>query len=224
MFDNLSISQILNSVAVWALPVLFAITLHEAAHAFAAKYFGDDTAYALGRMSLNPLKHIDWFGTVLLPVLLLLANSPFMFGYAKPVPVNFSRLKNFRVSSALVALAGPSANLLMAIFWQMLKIVFVLSGIKSGIPIKMTDAGIVINLALFAFNLFPIPPLDGGRILTSLLPTSIAWKFARIERFGFFIVLALVYFKMLTYWMRPLMYVGAYIVKLVLLPITLFLR
>ncbi|MDL2283997.1 site-2 protease family protein [Oxalobacter sp. OttesenSCG-928-P03] len=214
----------LYTIAVWILPVLFAITLHEASHAYVAKFFGDTTAYSLGRMSLNPIRHIDLFGTIVIPAALILLNSPFVFGYAKPVPVNFGNLRNPRQHSALVALAGPVSNLFMALLWQIFKIIVVVSGLKEPFLMKMADAGIVINLVLFAFNLFPLPPLDGGRILTSLLPTNVAWKFARIEPYGFFIVLALVYFKMLNYWMRPLMHAGAVIVKTILLPVTFFLR
>lgn len=214
----------LYTVAVWALPVLFAITLHEASHAYVAKYFGDTTAYSLGRMSLNPIRHIDLVGTIIIPLALVLLKSPFIFGYAKPVPVNFGKLRNPRSSSALVALAGPASNLVMAIFWQIIKIFVMAFGMKTGFLTQMAEAGVMINLVLFAFNLFPIPPLDGGRILTSLLPPNWAWQFAKIERYGFFIVLALVYFKMLNYWMRPLIYAGATIVMTILYPLTIFLR
>ncbi len=214
----------LYTIAVWALPVIFAITLHEASHAYVAKYFGDNTAYSLGRMSINPIKHVDLLGTIIIPVALVLLNSSFVFGYAKPVPVNFSNLRNPRSSSAWVALAGPASNLSMALFWQIFKILLVIFGMQGPFLLKMAEAGVIINLVLFAFNLFPIPPLDGGRILTSLLPSRMAWKFSRIEPYGFFIVLALVYFKMLNYWMRPLMYIGATIVQTVIYPITFFLR
>lgn len=214
----------LYTVAVWALPVLLAVTLHEASHAYAARYFGDNTAYSQGRMSLNPLRHVDLVGTILIPAALLLLNSPFVFGYAKPVPVNFGGLRNPRRDSALVALAGPASNLLMAFLWQLMKIGIVVGGLRQPFLLRMADAGILINLVLFAFNLFPLPPLDGGRILTSLLPARLAWRFARVEPYGFFIVLALVYFKMLNYWMRPLLYAGAVIVQFVLYPVTFFLR
>jgi len=214
----------LYTVAIWILPVLFAITLHEASHAYVAKYFGDSTAYLQGRMSLNPIRHIDLLGTIIIPAALILLKSPFIFGYAKPVPVNFGNLRNPRSSSALVALAGPLSNLLMALLWQIFRIIAIVGGFAEPFLLKMTEAGVLINLVLFAFNLFPVPPLDGGRILTSLLPTGIAWKFAKIERYGFFIVLALVYFKMLNYWMRPLMHAGAEIVQIVLYPLTLLLR
>ncbi|MCM1512282.1 MAG: site-2 protease family protein [Oxalobacter formigenes] len=214
----------LYTVAVWALPVLLAVTLHEASHAYAARYFGDNTAYSQGRMSLNPLRHIDLVGTVLIPAALILLSSPFVFGYAKPVPVNFGGLRNPRQDSALVALAGPASNLLMALLWQVMKIAVVAGGLRQPFLLQMADAGILSNLVLFAFNLFPLPPLDGGRILTSLLPARLAWRFAKVEPYGFFIVLALVYFKMLDYWMRPLLYAGAVTVQFVLYPVTFFLR
>lgn len=214
----------LYTIAIWTLPVLFAITLHEASHAYAAKYFGDTTAYSLGRMSLNPIRHIDLLGTIIIPAALILFKSPFIFGYAKPVPVNFGNLRNPRSSSAMVALAGPASNLFMALLWQIFKIIVVVSGLNEPFLFKMADAGILINLVLFAFNLFPVPPLDGGRILTSLLPANMAWRFARIEPYGFFIVLALVYFKLLNYWMRPLIHAGATVVQTILYPVTIFLR
>jgi Zn-dependent protease len=214
----------LYTIAIWLLPVLFAITLHEASHAYVAKYFGDTTAFSLGRMSLNPVRHIDLLGTIIIPAALILLKSPFVFGYAKPVPVNFGNLRNPRSSSALVALAGPASNLLMALLWQVFKIILVVSSLREPFLLKMADAGILINLVLFAFNLFPVPPLDGGRILTSLLPAGMAWRFAKIEPYGFFIVLALVYFKMLNYWMRPLIQAGATVVRTILYPVTLFLR
>ena len=217
-------NEIVYTIAIWAIPILFAITLHEASHAYVAKYFGDKTAYSLGRMSLNPVRHIDPLGTVIIPVALLLLKSPFIFGYAKPVPVNAGNLRNPRSSFALVALAGPLSNLVMALMWQIAKIVFVLTGITIPVLLKMTEMGILINLVLFAFNLFPIPPLDGGRILTSILPLHLARSFARIEPFGFFIVLGLIYFGMLNYWMRPLVKFGAVTIQTVLLPLSFLWR
>lgn len=215
-------NDILNTIAVWAFPLLFAITLHEASHAYVAKYFGDTTAYTLGRMSLNPIKHIDLVGTIIIPAVLILLKSPFVFGYAKPVPVNFGNLRNPRMHSAWVALAGPLSNLFMALLWQILKVILVISGFKEPFLMKMADVGVLINLVLFAFNLFPLPPLDGGRILTSILPPKLAWRFARIEPYGFFIVLALVYFNTLNYWMRPLMQAGYAVVKVFLFPLRIF--
>ena len=196
-------NETIQNIAVYALPILFAITLHEAAHAYAAKYFGDLTAYSMGRMSLNPLRHIDPIGTILIPLVLALSQSPFIFGYAKPVPVDFSRLRNPRRHTAWVALAGPAANLLMALFWMILFFVLDAGGFNEKYFYLVAKAGVLINLVLFAFNLFPLPPLDGGRIMTSILPNRYAYNFARIEPYGFFIVLGLMMLNLLQYWMVP---------------------
>lgn len=211
--------NILETAIVWAIPLLFAITLHEASHAFVAKYLGDSTAYVQGRMTLNPIKHIDPFGTIIIPVALIMLGSPFIFGYAKPVPVNFGQLRHPRRDSALVALAGPVSNLIMAVLWGILKIILLATHVQSGIFLQMAEIGIIVNLVLFAFNLFPLPPLDGGRIMTSLLPVNLAYKFAQVERYGFFIVLGLVYLGLTTYWMRPVMALGRWVVNLFLLPL-----
>lgn len=215
--------NILETAIVWAIPLLFAITLHEASHAFVAKYLGDSTAYVQGRMTLNPIKHIDPLGTVIIPVALLMLGSPFIFGYAKPVPVNFGQLRNPRRDSALVALAGPASNLVMALLWAILKIILLAMHVQSGFFLQMAEIGVIVNLVLFAFNLFPLPPLDGGRIMTSLLPMNLAYKFAQIERYGFFIVLGLVYLGLTTYWMRPVMALGRWVVNLFLYPLIHFL-
>ena len=196
-------NETIQNIAVYALPILFASTLHEAAHAYAAKYFGDLTAYSMGRMSLNPLRHIDPIGTILIPLVLALSQSPFIFGYAKPVPVDFSRLRNPRRHTAWVALAGPAANLLMALFWMILFFVLDAGGFNEKYFYLVAKAGVLINLVLFAFNLFPLPPLDGGRIMTSILPNRYAYNFARIEPYGFFIVLGLMMLNLLQYWMVP---------------------
>lgn len=196
-------NEIIQSLAVWALPVLFAITLHEAAHAYAARYFGDMTAYSMGRISLNPAKHIDPVGTLLIPILLFALKSPFIFGYAKPVPVDFSRLRNPKKHMLWVALAGPMANLLMALGWLIFFVLMDAAAIDEPYGYEVARAGIKINLVLFAFNMFPLPPLDGGRVMTSLLPNRYAWRFARIEPYGFFIVLGLMMLNMLNYWLLP---------------------
>ena len=215
--------NIVEIAFIWAIPLLLAITLHEAAHAFVAKYLGDSTAYLEGRMTLNPFKHIDPLGTVIIPAVLLFLGSPFIFGYDRPVPVNFGQLRHPRRDAALVALAGPGSSLVMAFLWSLFKIVLLLAGVQNGFFLQMAEAGVLINLVLFAFNLFPLPPLDGGRIMTSLLPVSMADKFARIERYGFFIVLGLVYLGLTTYWMRPVMGFGRWIVHLFLTPLLYFL-
>ena len=218
-------NEIIQTLAVYALPVLFAITLHEAAHAYAAKYFGDLTAYAAGRMSLNPVKHIDPIGTILIPVLLYIAtDGKFVFGYAKPVPIDFSRLRNPKKQMAWVALAGPAANFVMAFGWLVLGIVLALFNVGEEFPLQVVRAGILTNLLMFAFNLVPIPPLDGGRIATSMLPNRLAYKFASIEPYGIFIVLALIYFKILNLWVVPLMMGANFVLNLIASPLSLFLN
>ncbi len=217
----MDIAHLIQTVAIYALPVLFAITVHEAAHGYAARYFGDNTAYSLGRISLNPLKHIDPIGTLLMPLLLYFATAgAFLFGYAKPVPVNFGRLRHPKRDMIWVALAGPGANLLQALLWGIVLIVLIGSGVDEYFFLKMCDAGLKVNLALFAFNLFPIPPLDGGRILVGLLPWRQAAWLARVEPWGFFLVIALVIAGIVdTWWMRPVMDATKSVLNLFLKPL-----
>jgi Zn-dependent protease len=194
--DELTLVQ---RIVVWLLPVVFAITVHEVAHGWVAKKRGDNTAAQLGRLTLNPMKHIDWFGTVILPGLLLITGTGFIFGWAKPVPVDARNFKNPLHDMALVALAGPVANLVMALAWALLARLGVLIGVEAiSLPlIYMGVAGISINLMLAVVNLLPIPPLDGSRILTGILPTRLAWQYNRLEPYGFYILIALLYFKLL---------------------------
>lgn len=196
-----------QTILIYALPVLFAITVHEAAHGYAARYFGDDTAYILGRISLNPIKHIDPIGTIAIPIALyFLTNGAFLFGYAKPVPVNTRKLRNPKSDMIWVALAGPMANLFQAILWVVVLLALRSSGVDETFFLKMAQGGIFVNLIMWAFNLFPVPPLDGGRILVGLLPWKQAQQVSRIEPFGFFIVMGLVVSGIAsTYWMQPLM-------------------
>ena len=195
--------NLIQKIAIYALPVLLAITLHEAAHAYAAKRFGDATAYMMGRMTLNPLKHIDPVGTVLLPLLSVVIGG-FLFGWAKPVPVNFGALRNPRVGMRWVAAAGPAANLVMAIMWVLLlKLAVVMDNDYSRPLALMSQAGVGINVVLMVLNLMPILPLDGGRIVESLLPRPLAYRFSRLEPYGMWILLALVFTGLLSPILRP---------------------
>jgi Zn-dependent protease len=191
----MDITDFVQTVAIYALPVLFAITLHEAAHGYVARHFGDMTAYAQGRISLNPVRHIDPVGTIVVPLAILLLSGgrlP-MFGWAKPVPVNYSALRHPKQQMAWVAAAGPAANLAMVVGWAvLLKIAMALPTNYFTSPIHlMSEVGIRVNLVFMFLNLLPIPPLDGGRIVTGLLPHRLAWRYARLEAWGLFIVIAL---------------------------------
>ena len=202
--------NLIQTILVYALPVLFAITIHEAAHGYVARHFGDPTAYMLGRVTLNPLKHIDPIGTVIMPLVLLfgtagLPGGPYLLGYAKPVPVNFNQLRHPKRDMVWVALAGPVSNYLQAIVWAILLLALAVGGVQEPFFIRVAQAGIKANLIIAVFNLFPLPPLDGGRVLVGLLPRGPALAVARLEPYGFFIVLALVYVGILNdFWMRPL--------------------
>ncbi|HHV48702.1 site-2 protease family protein [Azonexus hydrophilus] len=200
-------NALIQTIAIAALPVVFAITLHEAAHGYAARHFGDPTAWQAGRISLNPLRHIDPVGTVLIPLLILLFSAgSFLFGYAKPVPVNFSRLRNPKQDMFWVALAGPAANLFMALVWAaLLKLAWEMPVNDFTVPLsEMSKLGVIINCVLMVLNLLPLPPLDGGRIAVSLLPYPLASKFAQLERWGFPILLLLLFTGILGLVMSPL--------------------
>ena len=217
----MDIAQLIQTVALYAIPVIFSITLHEAAHGYAARYFGDNTAWTLGRVSLNPMKHIDPMGTIVLPLVLYFATSgAFLFGYAKPVPVNFGNLRSPKRDMIWVALAGPGANFAQALMWGV--VLYLLRGADVDEPflIKMCQGGVLVNVVMFVFNLFPIPPLDGGRILVGLLPLRQAVAVSRIEPWGFYIVMALVLTKVInTFWMLPLMGLSYDVIDLLLSPL-----
>ncbi|MBU2755714.1 site-2 protease family protein [Acidithiobacillus sp. CV18-2] len=191
------IENIIRQISIWAIPVLFAITVHEVAHGWMAWKRGDPTAMLMGRLTLNPLKHIDPFGTILLPAMLLLFHSPFLFGYAKPVPVNFAGLRDPKRDMVLVAIAGPAANLIMAIFWTMvlwLGVQLAATAPYFAEPMRlMGQAGILINGVLILFNLIPIPPLDGGRVAVGLLPRDASNALSRVEPYGFIILIVLLF-------------------------------
>lgn len=185
---------ILYQIIIWAIPVLFAVTLHEVGHGYVAKLLGDTTAEDMGRLTVNPLKHIDPMGTVVVPLITFFIGG-FIFGWAKPVPVNWSRLKNRKRDMALVALAGPGANLLMIVFWLIIAKLFIAAGDQGNVVAYlltlMAWAGIIINSLLMILNLFPLPPLDGSRVVFSLLPDAIAWRYAKLEPYGLIILVLL---------------------------------
>jgi Zn-dependent protease len=220
-------SNLIQTVLIYALPVLFAITLHEAAHGYVARYFGDSTAYMLGRVTLNPFKHIDPVGTIAMPLLLYFATSgAFVFGYAKPVPVSFEYLRHPKRDMIWVALAGPAANFAQAVLWALLLMTLAALEVQETFFLKMAQGGVLVNLVMWAFNLFPLPPLDGGRVLAGLLPRGGAQAvLARIEPYGFFIVMGLVVAGIVgTWWLRPLMAVGLRAIGLLLAPFSLLLN
>ena len=202
--------NLVQTLAIYAVPVIFAITLHEAAHGYVARYFGDNTAYVLGRVSLNPVRHIDMVGTILLPLLILVASKllgtgGILFGWAKPVPVDFSALRHPKRDMLWVAAAGPLANLLMAMLWALtLKIALITPLNAFTLPLSlMAEAGITVNLVLMVLNLLPILPLDGGRIAVSLLPNRLAYSFSRLEPYGFPILLLLLFTNTLGIILNP---------------------
>jgi Zn-dependent protease len=218
-------ANLIQTVAIYALPVLFAITIHEAAHGYAARHFGDNTAFVMGRITLNPIRHIDPIGTILMPVMLYFATQgAFLFGYAKPVPVNFGQLRNPKRDMIWVALAGPASNFIQALLWALALVAMAATGVQERFFISMGQAGIAVNLVMWAFNLFPLPPLDGGRILVGLLPWKQAQIVERIEPWGFFVVMALVLAGVVgTFWLRPLMTFGYLIINGLMQPLlTLF--
>ena len=207
------------------LPVLLAITVHEAAHGYVARHFGDGTAAFMGRVTLNPLKHIAPLGTIAMPLFLYIApGGAFLFGYAKPVPVNFGHLRNPKRDMVWVALAGPASNFVQAIVWAVVMITLVGTGMDERFFLEMARAGVLVNLVMWAFNLFPVPPLDGGRILVGLLPWKQAQMVSRLEPYGFFIVMGLVIFGVVgTIWLRPLMSFGYTVINFLITPLRMLL-
>ncbi len=201
--------NLVQTIAIYALPVIFAITLHEAAHGYVARHFGDNTAYVLGRVSLNPVRHIDLVGTIIVPLVILvtskLLGSGILFGWAKPVPVNFSALRHPKRDMLWVAAAGPFANLVMALLWALsLKMALVTPQNAFTLPLSlMAEAGITVNLVLMVLNLLPILPLDGGRIAVSLLPNRLAYRYSRLEPYGFPILLVLLFTNALGVILNP---------------------
>ena len=222
----MNFNELVQTISTHAVPVLLAITLHEAAHGYTSRQLGDDTAWQMGRVTLNPFPHIDLVGTVIMPLMLFFATSgQFLFGYAKPIPVDFSRLRHPKRDMVWVALAGPAINLLQAFAWAVL--IYLLSGMGSDerFFLEMAQAGVLVNLVMFAFNLFPLPPLDGGRIVVGLLPMRLAIGFSHIERYGFFIVMGLVLMGVInTLWMRPIMMATTEGIQWVLQPLASLLQ
>ena len=205
--------NVIQTIAVYAIPVLFAITVHEAAHGYVARMFGDNTAYVLGRVTLNPVKHIDPIGTIVLP-LGMAFFTPFIFGWAKPVPVDWSSLRRPKRDMIWVAAAGPAVNLVMAILWAILYSVLQAVGVQELFFFKVAEAGVSVNLVIMALNLLPIPPLDGGRIVAGLLPRNLSNAYSRIEPFGLFIIVGLLVTGALSFVLQPFLAIGAAIVRI----------
>jgi Zn-dependent protease len=220
------ISHLIQTVTVNALPVLFAITLHEAAHGYAAKYFGDNTAWLLGRVTLNPVPHIDLVGTLIMPLIIYFATAgTFLFGYAKPVPVRFGDLRNPKRDMVWVALAGPVMNLMQAFIWGVALYTLLGFNFDETFFLEMCKAGVLVNIVMFAFNLFPVPPLDGGRVLVGLLPRKMAMEFSRIEPYGFYIVMVMVFLNIINpIWMTPIMGLTFTTLDIALHPLELLFR
>lgn len=211
--------SLIQTITVYALPVLFGITLHEASHGYVARMFGDPTAWQAGRISLNPVRHIDFIGTIVVPLVLLFSSklmggAGLLFGWAKPVPVDWSRLRRPKRDMLWVALAGPASNLVMAVIWAIsLRILAETGATGDDFWVQMTIAGIQVNLVLMALNLLPLPPLDGGRIVYSLLPNRMAWQYSKVEPYGLVILIVLMFTGVLWIVLQPLLALGQAIVN-----------
>lgn len=210
---------IIQAITVYAIPVLLAITLHEAAHGYVARMFGDSTAYMLGRVTLNPIKHIDPVGTILVTLAIVLISkfaggAGFLFGWAKPVPVNFANLRHPKRDMIWVAAAGPGINLVMAIAWALVLRLLVEFQVEERFWAEMAKAGVFVNIGLMALNLLPLPPLDGGRILVGLLPNKLAYALSRVEPYGFFILIFLLATNTLWFFLQPFYEFGVGVVQL----------
>jgi Zn-dependent protease len=206
--------SLVQTITVYAIPVLFAITLHEAAHGYVARMFGDNTAYVAGRITLNPIKHIDPIGTIVVPLVILLVTKGMLFGWAKPVPVDIGSLRRPKQDMVWVAAAGPGANLLMAIVWAIFFTTQRAIGLQEQFFQAMAIAGMQVNLVLMALNLLPVPPLDGGRIMVGLLPHRLSYMFARLEPYGLIIVILLLASGTLGFFLAPFLQLGRSIVGL----------
>jgi Zn-dependent protease len=218
--------ELIQTILIYALPVVFAITLHEAAHGYVANKLGDNTALMLGRVTLNPIPHIDPLGTIAMPALLYFATGGnFLFGYARPVPVRFGNLNHPKRDMIWVALAGPGINFLQALAWLLAFYLMKGFGVTETYFLKMSLAGVVVNVSMFVFNLFPLPPLDGGRVLVGLLPWRAAVWLSKVEPYGMYIILGLVAFKLLDdIWMAPLMRGTVFVLSLLLSPFEFLLN
>jgi Zn-dependent protease len=213
----------IRNLAVFALPILFAITMHDAVQAFVARHFGDNSGHAAGRTSFNPLAHIDPIGTVVIPAVLYLTTG-FVFGYAKPLPIDYGQMRNPKRDMAWVALSGPAANFVMALAWAILAMLLNYFGVKERFPIMVAQAGITTNVWLMAFNLLPIPPMDGGRVVFSLLPHKAAYKYARIEPYGLIILLVLFMTPLIHYWLAIFGVLAEVMLNLIVSPLNLLLN